>query len=61
MNRVPPALSEQMGAAEDSGVVFLLSPHFALSSTFAQPRPFPFIFPLGCGKQMPSKGLCLCQ
>lgn len=46
VNRTPPALSEQMGAAEDSRLV-CHSPHFALTSPAAQPLPFSLILRAG--------------
>lgn len=47
VNRAPPALTEQMGAAEDSRLVFSHSPHFAHTSSAAQPSPFSLILHAG--------------
>ena len=38
VNRAPPALTEQMGAAEDSRLVFSRSPHFAHTHTHLPQR-----------------------
>ena len=65
VNRAPPALSEQMGAAEDSGLVSLI-PH-TLHSLLPQHSPLPFSLILHLGlfetpsKQLGYPGLFLCK